>query len=103
MLGENMTPETKLQQQMQDYIKRTYPGSFVMKIHGNRFQKVGVPDLYVIINGVSMHIEVKCDYNKTSPVQDAVIREIKQAGGNACVVYNLKELEDKIYEYITKV
>jgi hypothetical protein len=87
------TPETRLQQQIQKTIYRNFKNAFVVKLHGNKFQKVGLPDLLIIIDGKAIFLETKVGKNKTSKVQDSVIKELQQSGAIAEVVYSLDEVK----------
>lgn len=89
-----MKPEAKLQQEIQKLVLRNFPNAFIMKVHGNMYQKKGVPDLLIIINGITIFIETKIKYNKPSAIQLAVINEIKEAGCYAYVVYSIEEAKE---------
>ncbi len=86
--------ETKFQGTVQKWLKYTFPGCFVMKIHGNQFQKTGVPDIHVTIDGLSIWIETKVGKNKPSGVQKSVIKELHQAGAVAGVCWTLQDVID---------
>lgn len=85
--------ETRLQKEIQLWLHKTFPDCFVMKIHGNKFQKIGVPDLCVVIDGLSIWIETKVGNNKTSPVQKEVINELNESGAVAFVAYSLDDVK----------
>lgn len=77
---------------------KTYPDNFVMKIHGNKFQKVGVPDLLIIISGKVFFIETKFGNGTLRPAQKSVIKELRNAGVVADVAYSLEEAKQIIEE-----
>lgn len=89
-----MTPETKLQKEIQKYLKYNYPGTFIFKVHGNKFQKSGIPDLMIIIKGITIFCETKIYPNKESAVQKSVREEIWQANGISIVVYSVEEFTE---------
>jgi len=61
------------------------------KIHGSRYQKVGLPDLWGLVQGVTICIEVKRPGKKytLSDVQKRCIRQINKNGGYAFVSTNV--------------
>ena len=60
----------------------------VFKIHGNMFTEVGTPDLVCCSKEFGFcAFEVKKRGNEPTPVQFAVLRSIRSAGGKAGVVY----------------
>jgi Holliday junction resolvase len=84
-------PETKRQQQIAAYLRSL--GYWVMKVHGGPFQMAGVPDLLAIKNGVARWFEVKVAGAKPTPLQLAVMDELRQAGCPADVVHSIEEVQ----------
>lgn len=63
-------------------------GARCFKFHGSAFTESGVPDLLCCINnGSFVAFEIKKKGNEPTPVQCAVMRSIRRAGGKAGVVY----------------
>ncbi len=52
-------PETRLVQRIVEAIRREYPRAWVQKIHGGPYQTAGIPDLFVVIAGRLLALEVK--------------------------------------------
>lgn len=78
--------ESRLQRRIQRRLKREFANLFIMKVHGNEFQRAGIPDLLLCLQGLFISLEVKMPKGRLSDVQKEVIREIKKAGGQAFVV-----------------
>ncbi|MEK6884487.1 MAG: VRR-NUC domain-containing protein [Nanoarchaeota archaeon] len=53
--------------------------------------KKGVSDILCCFKGRFIAIEVKSPKDKLSPEQDGFIKNVQQAGGLACVVYNFDD------------
>lgn len=62
-------------------------GCYFIKTHGDRFSKIGTPDLIICCNGRFVGIELKAPNGKPSPLQEYHIEEIRKAGGLAAVLY----------------
>lgn len=77
--------ETGLQRRIQRALKKEFK-LFIMKIHGNEFQRAGFPDLLICCAGLFFALEVKMPKGKISEVQTEVMHEIRKAGGFVKVV-----------------
>ena len=62
-------------------------GCYFIKTHGDRFSRIGTPDLIICCNGHFLGIELKAPNGKPSELQKHHIEEIKKAGGLAAVLY----------------
>ena len=62
-------------------------GAYFIKTHGDRFSRVGTPDILACVNGRFVAVEVKAENGKPSELQLYHIKQIKKAGGLACVLY----------------
>lgn len=62
-------------------------GCYFIKTHGDRFSRIGTPDLIICCNGRFVGIELKAPNGKPSPLQEYHIEEIRKAGGLAEVLY----------------
>jgi hypothetical protein len=76
-------------------VLRRYPDAWLLKVHGGPYQRAGVPDLVMCIDGVFIALEVKhqkpgetdeAARDRTTPIQRHEIRRINRAGGWACTV-----------------
>lgn len=81
-------------------IIKAYPASWVVKIHGNPYQESGLPDLFVVVDGRFIGIEVKnvrpnesTEYARArvTPRQHYQINRIRAAGASAGVVVSVAE------------
>lgn len=61
------------------------------KVHGGPMQRAGVPDLYVLVDGVSIWVEIKTPAGRVSPLQERTIEQIGRAGGRTAVVRSVEE------------
>lgn len=83
--------ESNLQKRIQNLIKSK--GGYVHKMHGDMISEPGIPDLIACYCGYYIGIEVKVDKNKPSPAQGIHCRKIWEAGGIACIVWTVEEVE----------
>lgn len=84
--------ETTLQQNIVRAIRKKYGSRcWVLKVHGGPYQKTGVPDLLVIIDGVALWFEVKMPGEDPTEIQKAVMQEIRAAGCVVAVVESVSE------------
>lgn len=83
--------ETPLQRRMQEHIERR--GGYVIKNWGSMISEPGIPDLIFCYKGLFVGCEVKVDSNTPSSAQGIHCRNIWKAGGIACVLWNIAELE----------
>lgn len=82
--------ESKLQRKIKKALVKRFGGMW-FKIHGSRYQKVGLPDLWGLVDGLTICIEVKLPKKKhtLSAVQKKCIRQINRNGGYAFVSTNV--------------
>ena len=71
---------------LKPYLTKEY-GARVFKIHADEMQEKGIPDVIAVIDGFFYGFEIKKKGNEPTPVQCAVMRSIRRAGGKAGVVY----------------
>ena len=80
-----MGKEKVFENKIKAYLKSI--GAYFIKTHGDRFSKVGTPDIIACVNGKFVAIEVKAENGKPSELQLHHIDQIRKAGGLACVLY----------------
>ena len=73
-------------------LKKT-PCCFCWKEHGGMYGTAGIPDIIACIDGGFYAFEVKTKIGKTTALQDATIRKIKNCGGHAYVVRSVDEVK----------
>lgn len=69
--------------------KMTVPpiGYYEKRWGGGTFTKSGLPDLHIVVNGMSVDVELKAQNGRPSELQIFVIKQIRAAGGFAFVLY----------------
>lgn len=86
--------ETKLKNQVISLLRREFPSVWFYKC-ADRFT-AGIPDLIMCKEGMFYAVELKVGFNKASPIQEFVMREIRKAGGRVCVCRSVEEVRNFI-------
>ena len=84
--------ETKIQRQVQDYLKSI--GAYRFKVHGSIYMRAGIPDIICCYKGRFIGIETKDGDNTASELQLAHGRQIKKAGGLFTVAYSVEDVKE---------
>lgn len=74
-------------------------GYWWMKVHGDMFQKSGVPDIIACVNGKFVGIEVKRPGGRVSELQKYHIEKIRAAGGVAFVATSIEDVRANLDQY----
>ena len=77
--------EKNFENKIKAYLKSI--GAYFIKTHGDRFSKVGTPDIIACIKGKFVAIEVKAENGKPSELQLYHIQQINNAGGYGVILY----------------
>lgn len=80
-----MAQEKIFENKIKKYLKDK--GCYCVKYFGCNYSTSGTPDILACVNGYFVAIEVKAQTGKPSELQLAKIRQIREAGGFAYVVY----------------
>ena len=80
-----MGTEKIYENKIKSYLKSI--GAYFIKTHGDRFSKVGTPDILACVNGKFVAVEVKAENGKPSELQLYHIEQIQKAGGYAIILY----------------
>lgn len=80
-----MAAEKSFENKVKQYL--TEEGCYFIKTHGDRFSKVGTPDLLVNCNGFFLGVELKAPKGKPTDLQLYHIRCINESGGIGIVLY----------------
>lgn len=88
------TIEKHIENQIKRYLDRL--GVWYMKVHGSMYQKSGVPDILVCVNGRFVGIEVKRPGGIVSPLQQLNIDDIHKSGGVAFVAYSVDDVRKQL-------
>ena len=62
-------------------------GAYFIKTHGDRFSRVGVPDIIACVNGRFVAGEGKAENGRPSELQLYHLDEIRKAGGHSFLLY----------------
>ena len=89
--GVRLAKEKVFENKIKDYLKSI--GAYFIKTHGDRFSRVGTPDIIACVNGHFVAVEVKAENGKPSELQMYHIYQIKNAGGYGVILYP-KDFED---------
>lgn len=86
--------EASLQERVLTYLASHGPAIWVMKVHGGRYQRAGIPDVIACIYGRFVGIELKkVGEPPFSPSQALEARAIQEAGGTCVSCSSLAEVE----------
>ena len=94
-----MASEKTFENKIKAYLKSI--GAYFIKTHGDRFSKVGTPDILACVNGHFVAVEVKAENGKPSELQLYHIEQIQKAGGYAAIIVPTEGIE-KIEKYISE-
>ena len=91
-----MAQEKAFENKVKDYLKSI--GAYFIKTHGDRFSKVGVPDIIACVNGHFVAVEVKAETGKASELQLEHPDEIRKSGGYSFLLYpkDFEQFKQKI-------
>lgn len=87
-----MGAEKVIENQIKAFLDKR-PYCWYMKVHGNRYQKIGVPDLIICDAGRFISIEIKKPGEKPTAIQEQRLKEIASAGGLTTWVTSLDEVK----------
>ena len=77
--------EKAFENKIKAYLKSI--GAYFIKTHGDRFSRVGTPDIIACVNGHFVAVEVKAENGKPSELQMYHIEQINKAGGYGVILY----------------
>lgn len=78
------TPESKVKSSVTTILKKL--GIYYFYPVTGGFGSSGVPDIICCYNGVFVAIECKAGHNKPTPLQEAQMQKIRQAGGYTIII-----------------
>ena len=95
-----MTPEAKVKAKVVKILK-THGVYYFYPVTGG-FGRSGIPDVICCVSGYFLAIECKAGKNKPTPLQEAEMQKIRDAGGVTLVVNetNIDDVELLIRTYI---
>ena len=80
-----MAQEKNFENKIKAYLKSI--GAYFIKTHGDRFSKVGVPDIIACVNGHFVAVEVKAENGKPSELQLYHLEQIRKSCGHSFLLY----------------
>jgi len=89
-----MKPEERVLEDVRNYLRGHPAKPFFCKIHGSRYQKNGLPDLFICYKGYFLGVELKRpEGGRLDPMQRVIGKQIRDAQGVWEVVCSLEELQ----------
>ena len=79
------TPEAKVKEKIKKILKAH--GAYFAMPMGTGYGNSGVPDFLCCVNGKFLAIEAKAGKGVPTALQEKNLREVREAGGTALVVY----------------
>ncbi|MEM9354459.1 MAG: VRR-NUC domain-containing protein [Planctomycetota bacterium] len=64
---------------------------YVVKVHGGPYQQLGLPDLWCVVEGRTVCMEVKLPNGKVSRRQIREVDKLRAAGAIAGIVYSVSD------------
>lgn len=86
-----MASEKSITEAIKKLLKRR--GAWVVKFHGGKATRAGVPDLLCCYRGRFLAIEVKQPGKKATPIQNHEMQLIVEAGGVSIVASSTEDVE----------
>lgn len=102
-------PESKLIRKIRDAIQARWPESFVIKNHGSAFSTAGIPDLFVIVKGYLIALEVKAPrpgesdasvMSRVTSIQNERMRQLRRAGATAEACWDVDQAVEIVARYV---
>lgn len=93
-------PETNLVNRIRRVIRTEHPQAWVMKTHGGPYQDAGLPDLFILVAGQFIALEVKCPRpgeteeharGRTTERQRFQLAHLERSGASVAVVVSPRE------------
>ncbi len=110
-----MAAEKQFENQVKEYLKtqgiyplgvekqkiKASPCGYYEKRWGNAFTPSGLPDMHLVIRGVSVEVELKAENGKPSELQKKMLNQIVESGGIGFILY--PKNFDKFKDLIVKI
>lgn len=109
MPGQSARNETQLVAAITGSIAGRWPNAWSLKVHGGGFQRAGVPDLLVCVEGQLIALEVKHQkpgeseaamLRRVSALQRRELRKLEEAGAVSAVVWTVEQALEIIEERV---
>lgn len=79
-----------------------FPDCWHFKVHGNEYQRAGIPDRIFCIKGLFVAIEIKMPGEDPDELQEYEIDQINKAGGIAIVARSPQEAVELVQSAIAR-
>lgn len=109
MPGQSARNETQLVSAITGSITGRWPNAWCLKVHGGGFQRAGVPDLLVCVDGHLFGLEVKHQkpgeseeamLRRVTMLQRRELRDLANAGAVSAVVWSVEQALEIIEERV---
>lgn len=87
--------ESRIQKKILDYLN-SLEHSYFFKYQSSIYTPAGIPDVIGVYEGKFFAFEIKNEKGKTSKLQEYVIQQLREAGGEAYVVHSVSEVKQII-------
>ena len=103
--------ETQLVKRITDAVSAQYPNIWQLKTHGNPYQRAGVPDLLMSVQGRLLAVEVKHQkpgesvermLSRVSPRQHVELEALHASGAATLVAWEVEQVLDAIQNIIAE-
>lgn len=99
-----MTPEKRIQNKILAYLKdlkeKNYPIFYQRREAGGFAYKKGIPDIYCVVNGRHIEIEVKADNGQLSSMQITYKEMFEKIGIKYIVAKSVEDVSEVIKELL---
>ena len=92
--GNHSVAHTQLVSAAKSYL--LWRGAYVYKVWGGPMSKPGAPDIFAVLQGRALAIEVKTGAAVLSSVQERERADLERAGALYLVVHDIDALEDAL-------
>lgn len=84
-----------------EYIATPIIGYYEKRWGGGQFAKSGLPDMHVVVKGISFELELKAPNGKPSPLQLKNLSIIEKSESIGCILVEHDKTVDRINAYIS--
>lgn len=102
-------PEAALVKRIRDTIAHRWPDALVWKTHGSAFSTAGMPDLFVLLKGHLIGLEVKAPrpgesdasvLSRVTPLQLERLKQLRRAGATAEACWDVDQAVEIVSRYV---
>lgn len=102
-------PEALLVKKIRTAIERRWPEAMIWKSHGSQFAVAGMPDLFVLLRGHLVCLEIKAPrenesdasvLSRVTPLQLQRLKELRNAGACAEACWDVEQALEIVHRYV---